>query len=64
MKLSNSYQRRFPNYADTPKAVIAAIAFSFAMRLREDDFDLAAQEIRLEWKILNDARIVPQKAKP
>lgn len=60
--LPNQYQQHYPAFEKTPKAVIAAIAYSFALQLCEDD-SLAAQKLILEeWKILNLNNIVPQKA--
>lgn len=59
-KKDNSYARRVLDI-DAPKTVWMAIAFSFAMRLREDDFALAAQECMDEWQALYVNRIVPQK---
>jgi hypothetical protein len=60
-KLGNPYQQEFPNYAETPKAVIAAIAFSFALMQAEDDWDEAVKLIEREWGILFDNEIVPQR---
>jgi hypothetical protein len=45
----------------TPKTVYAALAFSFAMRLCEDDQDRALELLRDEWGALHRVGIVPQK---
>ena len=58
---TNTYIWRYPNFDKTPKAVIAAIAFSLAMRLCEDDFIKASQMVAEEWGILHQNNIVPQK---
>lgn len=58
---TNEYSRDFPNYERTPKSVIAAIAYSFALNLCEDDLEAADRFILKEWEILHDAGIVPQK---
>ena len=63
LKTLNSYQAAFPNYDKTPKAVIAAIAVSLALKLHEDAFDYAVYEISKEWTALYNAGIVPQKPK-
>lgn len=60
-KITNAYSRAFPNYARTPKAVIAAIAYSLAMRLNDDYPPLAGREIIEEWKALHVLGIVRQK---
>jgi hypothetical protein len=59
-KNDNSYARRVFDI-DAPKTVWMAIAFSLAMRIREDDFALAAQEVYAEWEALHANGIVPQK---
>jgi hypothetical protein len=59
--LENQYQRGFPDFDDTPKSVIAAIAFSFALRICEDNHGDAARLIINEWEVLNKNQIVPQK---
>lgn len=59
-KKDNSYARRVHDI-DAPKTVWMAIAFSLAMRIREDDFELAARECFDEWKVLHANGIVPQK---
>ena len=60
---SNEYQRAYPGYASTPKAIIAAIAYSFAMRIAEDDEAYASRLIQEEWGVLYDNGIVLQKPK-
>lgn len=60
MKKSNEYAHSFPDYRDTPKAVIAAIAYSLASRIIESGQD-AEYVIREEWQALYDNGIVPQK---
>ena len=57
----NPYQAAFPDFSATPKAVIAAIAYSLAQRLCEDDAAAAAKMIRDEWVHLHASGIVPQK---
>ncbi len=59
-KKANDYSRRVEQI-DASKAVWMAIAFSLAMRIREDHEDLAAEECFEEWKILHENGIVPQK---
>ncbi len=61
IKKTNNYALDYPKYGSTPKAVVAAVAYSLAMRLCEDNQDEAAQMIRDEWAALYDAKIVPQK---
>lgn len=61
-KIGNEYARAFgPLYARTPKAVFAAIAFSFALRLNEDHADRAAAEFLKEWETLHANGIVDQR---
>ena len=50
-------------YAGTPKAVFAAIAYSFAMRLNEDQPEAAIAEFMKEWRVLHEQAIVPQRPK-
>lgn len=59
-KKRNDYVREIPSYDDIPKAVFAAIAFSFAMRLEEDDADRARRLLVTEWAILHQSGLVPQ----
>lgn len=64
-KQSNEYVAQFGDlYADTPKAVFAAIALSFATFIggEEISFNEAVKRVVEEWKILNENGIVPQKA--
>ena len=50
------------SYDETPKAVYAAIALSFAVRLSEnEDFDKAVDLLNEEWRILYDNGIISQK---
>ncbi|AIR07141.1 hypothetical protein JT31_21760 [Cedecea neteri] len=63
MKIKNDYARTFPDFEVTPKAVVAAIAMSLALRLCEDNFDDAQKLISDEWASLHTAEIVPQKPK-
>ena len=57
----NQYQQACPNCDDTPKAVIAALAYSLAMRLCCDDEAAAQSLLAAEWRDLHAAGIVPQK---
>jgi hypothetical protein len=62
LKIHNEYAVAFGKlYADTPKAVFAAVAFSFAMRLSEDKPKEAIAEFVREWLVLHDQGIVPQR---
>lgn len=52
-------------YNETPKAVLAALAVSLAVRIvegegTEDTFEAAARLVRDEWAALHRAGIVPQ----
>ena len=62
MKSFNDYAGKFGRlYARTPKAVFAAIAYSFADRIiANPDADLV-EVIKEEWAVLHDNGIVPQK---
>ena len=62
MKSFNDYARKFgPLYDRTPKAVFAAIAYSFADRIiANPDADLVAI-VNEEWAVLHDNGIVPQQ---
>ena len=62
MKHHNEYSIAFPGFDSTPKTVIAAIAFSLAMRLCCDNWKDAQEMIRDEWDALHPY-IVPQKPK-
>jgi hypothetical protein len=57
--LGNEYQALFPNYSNTPKAVIAAMAVSFAIHATGED--QVPQVLKKEWEALHNAGIVPQK---
>lgn len=61
-KKLNEYVGAIPRevFEDTPKAVWAAIAISFANQIDGDRLDLAAQMIVHEWSLLNQNGIVPQ----
>lgn len=61
MKTHNEYSRLFPDYATTPKAVIAAIAMSLAARMDGRDIEEVGSLISQEWYILNENDIVPQR---
>jgi hypothetical protein len=51
-----------PLYAKTPKAVFAAMAFSFAfIDVEEQGVEQALARLRFEWQALYDNGIVPQK---
>jgi hypothetical protein len=51
-------------YRHTPKAVFAAIAFSFANRLFAKTIGTEVEDVlRAEWKTLHENGIVPQKPK-
>lgn len=61
-KISNEYQAALKNYEQIPKAVLAAIAVSFAS-CGGDNIEEAQDAIMDEWKALFNAGIVPQKPK-
>ena len=61
MKRSNGYVGAVGDlYARTPKAVWAAIAVSYALRAREDEWDQVVPEVLEEWDALHANGIVPQ----
>lgn len=62
-KTSNEYADLIDNslYEKMPKAVLAAIAASFALRMAEDDFSQVQSIMVEEWQALYDNGIVPQK---
>lgn len=62
-KKSNSYERvlTLNFYERIPKAVLAAIAVSYASRQTNEDFTKVQAEILNEWRCLHEAGIVPQK---
>jgi hypothetical protein len=57
----NEYQANYPQFEQTPKAVLAAVAYSLAMRLAEDSPCQAEQLLAEEWRALYLSGIVPQK---
>jgi hypothetical protein len=68
MKSSNEYAQAFERlYAKTPKAVFAAVAFSYAnISCGEDGHESGSSEETVrrflnEWRILHENGIVPQK---
>jgi hypothetical protein len=62
VKSFNDYAQRFgPMYARTPKAVFAAIAYSFADRIIANPSADLIEVIKEEWNVLHDNGIVPQK---
>jgi hypothetical protein len=62
-KQTNEYMREIESklYADTPKAVFAALLVSFLDRLSGGDAHNVNDEIVEEWNALYLAGIVPQK---
>lgn len=66
LKLSNEYQRAFGKlYAKTPKAVFAAVAYSFAnwaSGTESRDADENVARFIAEWHLLYENGIVPQKS--
>jgi hypothetical protein len=69
LKVHNEYVDVIDEYANTPKAVYAAIALSFALRIAEgegdddgtsDVFERAAALVASEWRALHAAGIVEQ----
>lgn len=61
-KQHNEYARLIHNYDRIPKAVLAAIAASFAnMFVCEDDLSQVHKAVNAEWAALYAAGIVPQK---
>lgn len=61
MKITNEYAIAYPHYKDTPKAVIAAIAYSLAMRLSCDDADEVKTILLSEWDSLTACGVVQQQ---
>jgi hypothetical protein len=61
MGLMNDYAREYPDFEKTPKAVIAAVAYSLAMMIEGESSDAASKLLRSEWQTLHRAGIVPQK---
>ena len=66
-KSSNEYAQAFgPLYAKTPKAVFAAVAYSFAGWAAGEEAKTNDEQIERflkEWRILWENGIVPQKAR-
>ncbi len=66
MKQGNEYAYAIRRYAGIPKAVLGALAVSFAARLWEIDMaeleapDKISRVLVKEWLILYENRIVPQ----
>ncbi len=58
---TNEYAKAYPNFDSTPKAVVAAIAYSLALRLAEDNPEVARGILMGEWEVLCKNDIVPQK---
>lgn len=58
---SNQYQKLLKEYDKIPKAVLAAIAVSYALLRTDEDFEKVEEEIKREWAILHQNGIVPQK---
>jgi hypothetical protein len=61
IKKSNEYAKLVPNYADIPKSVFAAIAFSMCFIAVEENPTAANERFYEEWEALYNAGIVPQK---
>jgi hypothetical protein len=57
----NEYQAHYPQFEQTPKAVLAAVAYSLAMRLSEDNPATAESLLEQEWRALYECGIVLQK---
>lgn len=64
MKTMNEYAADYPQFAETPKAVLAAVAYSLAMRVCGDQTDNVRELLMAEWDVLNENGIVPQKRPP
>lgn len=64
-KIGNEYARALGNfYAATPKAVFAALAFSFANRLFAKSEGTEVVDLLVEeWKALHENGIVRQRAR-
>lgn len=63
LKLSNEYARAIVDYGRIPKAVLAAVAYSFASRIISDGDSPTMIEAAImdEWVVLHQNGIVPQK---
>lgn len=66
MKASNEYARAIRHYQQIPKSVLAAVAYSFAIREIGEDNSPAVFEAAIldEWKTLHENGIVPQSPGP
>jgi len=62
MKTGNEYSRALVAYDRIPKAVLAAVAYSFASRLIADGDSPTMVELAIldEWDVLHQNGIVPQ----
>lgn len=58
MKTGNEYFRELPSRV--PKSVYAALAYSLALRLTEDNPAKAKDLLCREWATLHENQIVPQ----
>jgi hypothetical protein len=64
VKTTNEYAQfleRAHLFEKTPKTVFAALAVSYALHQREDNFNAVVEELLDEWEILYQNGIVPQK---
>ena len=59
--MKNEYSRSYPNFENTPKAVIAAVAYSLAMMIEGEEEGKAEKLLVEEWETLHQAGIVKQK---
>ena len=63
-KLTNEYARAITHYRAIPKAVFAAVAFSFADRITGDGDPKSIEfAILREWRTLRENGIVPQRVR-
>lgn len=61
MKQSNEYAQQFGRlYAETSKAVFAAIVYSYVSAGGDASKETALENFLNEWRILHDNGIVPQ----
>jgi len=60
---TNNYQLQLTQefFDKCPKAVFAALAVSYALRVTNEDFSKVQDELLNEWQCLHSAGIVPQK---
>lgn len=63
MKITNDYAQAAMDEMDASKTVWAALAYSLAMRLSEDNESDALALLRDEWGTLHRAGIIPQRPK-